>query len=154
MPLTISYAIIRMPDQWFARDRGAVKLFPFEQGGKWHEQALMIRSWKEWLPDGGAWLRGGFSKKRLHEKSFDYYEQFVRETRRGEWAHWSMLIAMPAFAIWNTGWSILILFLYALMANLPCIALQRYNRVRFLRLMSRRGEICYAKEMTLVSMEE
>ena len=45
----------------------------------------------------------------------------------------------PLFFLWNPWWADLIMLTYALMANLPCIFAQRYNRLRFQRLLARRS---------------
>ncbi|WP_424765494.1 glycosyl-4,4'-diaponeurosporenoate acyltransferase [Paenibacillus sp. sgz302251] len=154
MPILISLLFIRLPDRYFTQDGGMTKLLAFERSGKWYERTLAIHRWKNRLPDGGAWLKGGFHKKRLSTRDNSYMKQFELETRRGEWAHWCMLLVTPIFMLWNEGWSAFIVLVYALAANLPCIFVQRYNRARFIRLMFRRGEICYAKEMKSASMEE
>lgn len=48
----------------------------------------------------------------------------------------------------------IIVIAYTLAANLACILVQRYIHSRFSRLMSRRDEICYPKEMTSARLEE
>ena len=60
-----------------------------------------------------------------------------RETRRGEYVHWSILAAAPFFALWNPPFLTLAMVAYALTANLPFIAIQRYNRLRIARLVAR-----------------
>ena len=106
---------------------------------------MRIQLWKDRLPDGGSWLRSGFAKKRLQSRSKDYLERFAAETRRGELTHWLMLLPVPLFALWNNLLGMLIMILYALAANVPCIIVQRYNRIRLLKVMSRREQLCYPK---------
>jgi glycosyl-4,4'-diaponeurosporenoate acyltransferase len=154
LPLLISFVFIQLPDRWFHQDQGLLRLLPMERNGKIYSRILRINRWKGWLPDGGAWMKGGFSKKKLQTNTLSYLQQFTKETRRGEWAHWCMLLMTPLFILWNEGWGITAVFAYAFFANLPCILVQRHNRARFSRLMSRRDEICYSKEMKLVSLEE
>ncbi len=152
--LGVSYASIRLPDRWLARDRGLLKLHRFEQDGSWYERRLAIACWKDRLPDGGSWMSRGFAKKKLKSRNPAYLRQFIRETRRGEFAHWAMLAFTPLFLLWNEGSGCLAVFLYSLFANAPCIAVQRYNRARLLRLMLRERRICYARVMTKVALEE
>ena len=45
----------------------------------------------------------------------------------------------PVFFLWNPWWADLVMVAYALAANLPCILAQRYNRLRFQRLLARRS---------------
>ncbi|WP_138751479.1 hypothetical protein [Paenibacillus sinopodophylli] len=154
LPLMISWLFIRLPHQLFASDKGITKLLPFEKNGTRFTRILRIKRWKRWLPDGGAWMKNGFAKKKLAAVNPVYIEQFMRETRRGEWAHWCMLLSTPLFSLWNEGWSLVIVLTYAFAVNVPCILVQRYNRSRFSRLMLRRDEICYPKKMTSARLEE
>ncbi len=67
-----------------------------------------------------------------------YLEQFLRETRRAEVAHWLMLLCVPLFFLWNPPWARLVMVAYALAANLPCILAQRYNRIVLYRVVRAR----------------
>jgi glycosyl-4,4'-diaponeurosporenoate acyltransferase len=110
----------------------------FERGGKLYEQVFFIRRWKERLPDGAAFWGKGFRKKRLESLDSDYYQTFVRETCRAELTHWMQI--PPALLFLFTGnWPLTAAMLvYAVLVNLPCILAQRYNRIRFLRVLHRR----------------
>ena len=103
-----------------------------------YENLFAIRRWKDLLPDGASWFRGGFSKRHLHRRDPAYLNRFLQESRRGEVAHWLMLLAAPVFILWNPPWAVAVMFTYALLANLPCILAQRYNRLRFLALQRAR----------------
>jgi glycosyl-4,4'-diaponeurosporenoate acyltransferase len=64
-------------------------------------------------------------------------ERFAAETRRAELAHWLILAASPWFSCgtrggWGWRW-----VGYGIVANVPCIAIQRYNRARVLRMIRR-----------------
>ena len=69
----------------------------------------------------------------------DYLRRFIRETWRGELCHWGALGCAPVFFLWNPWWADVIMVSYGLLANLPCILAQRYNRLRLRRLLSRRS---------------
>jgi glycosyl-4,4'-diaponeurosporenoate acyltransferase len=101
---------------------------------------LSIRSWKSRLPNGAPWL-GGFSKGRIAQRDERYLERFIAETRRAEFAHWCMLLCLPVFFLWNPPWACGVMTLYAITANVPCIAAQRYNRITLTRLLTRAGQI-------------
>jgi len=45
---------------------------------------------------------------------------------------------VPIFFLWNPWWADLIIVIYAVAANVPCILAQRYNRLRFHRLLARK----------------
>jgi glycosyl-4,4'-diaponeurosporenoate acyltransferase len=121
------------PDRWPYRD------WAWEGNGTVYEQGFRIKAWKDRLPDGAALFAGGFRKANLRATSPEYLERFVKETCRGEAVHWIVLLASLLFFLWNPWWAGLIMVAYALVANVPCILVQRYNRIRLKRLCRGRG---------------
>jgi len=119
------------PGQWCYRER------KWEHGGQIYETLFAIRQWKSLLPDGAALFKKGFRKKRLAAREPAYVERFIRETCRGEAVHWVVLLCSLLFFLWNPWWVGVIMVIYALAANVPCIVTQRYNRIRLARLASR-----------------
>ena len=101
-----------------------------------YRNILHIQLWKARLPDGAPWL-GGFSKKRFTQRESNYIRTFILETRRAEFAHWCMLLCFPIFFLWNPPWARVVMTIYAVVANLPCILAQRYNRIMLARLLVR-----------------
>ena len=100
-------------------------------------RSRLLRRWKRWLPDGAAWFAGGFPKARLRSRDPAYLRRFLAETRRGEVCHWCFLALTPLFFLWNPPWACGVIVLYALAANLPCIAVQRFNRRRLAITLAR-----------------
>ncbi len=133
--LGMSWWGTRRPLDRFDPDGPLCRIRRWERDGRTYEQVLRIKRWKDLLPDGAAWFRGGFPKARLNSRDPRYLERFVRETARGERIHWQTLSMAPWFAIWNPPWAMAVIAVYALLANLPCIAIQRYNRSRLLRIL-------------------
>ena len=133
--LGLAWAFTRMPVTWFNPD----VTHAWEQGGRCYERILGIKHWKDWLPDAARWFGGGFAKGRLADTHPDYLRRFVRETRRGELCHWYALACASVFFLWNPWWADLIMVGCGLLANLPCILAQRYNRMRLQRLLLRRS---------------
>lgn len=127
----------RMPVSRLDHDNWWFRLRPAERSGRLYER-LRIKRWKDRLPEAGALFTGGFSKRRIATRDPGYLERFVVETRRAELTHWLVMAAAPLFFLWNYWWVGLIMIGYALIANLPCLAAQRYNRVRLLRILARR----------------
>jgi glycosyl-4,4'-diaponeurosporenoate acyltransferase len=143
-----AWLLIHVVTAWLATQLGTERFRPaswlfrarrFEQGGAIYERLLCVNRWKPRLPDGAALFRGGFRKKRLAARDGAYLERFVRETCRGELAHWMTLLAPPVFALWNPGVAVVAMVVYALVASLPFIIVQRYNRFRLDRLLARRS---------------
>jgi glycosyl-4,4'-diaponeurosporenoate acyltransferase len=127
--LGLAWLFTRLPVEWFnpgpARD--------WEQQGRFYERVLAIKAWKDHLPDAARWFTGGFAKGALGSRDPAYWQRFIRETWRGELCHWAAMAWVPLFFLWNPWWGDLVIVLYALVANLPCILVQRYNRARLQR---------------------
>ncbi len=136
--LGLSWRGTRQPIERFDPDGRLCRIRRWEQDGRIYEQHLRIKRWKDLLPDGASWFRGGFPKARLSNREPRHLERFSRETARGESIHWQTLAAAPLFALWNPPWAMAVIALYALIANLPCIAIQRYNRARLQRILRSR----------------
>ncbi|QJC52178.1 glycosyl-4,4'-diaponeurosporenoate acyltransferase [Paenibacillus albicereus] len=146
--------VIRIPWERFASDGPLTRLRGFEADGRWYERTLRIQRWKDRLPDGGGWVKSGFSKRRLRSGRLEHLERFAAETRRGELTHWAMMLPLPLFALWNNAFGMVILTVYVLIANLPCIFVQRYNRARLLKVMSRPSRLCYSRKVISGHLEE
>jgi glycosyl-4,4'-diaponeurosporenoate acyltransferase len=136
LQLSIAAAATRMNPRPFARDHRLYRVRSWEPG--FYSRWLLIRRWKHMLPDGAPWVGGSFRKQRLLRRDPAYLRQFALETRRGEAAHWAMLACFPIFFLWNPRWAWIVMALYAVAANLPCILVQRYNRATVARLLSYR----------------
>jgi glycosyl-4,4'-diaponeurosporenoate acyltransferase len=126
--LAVAFVALRLPPHFFARDGWLTAPRRWEIGGRLYRDWMAIRKWKSLLPDGAPWL-GGFAKKKVNGRGLSYLAQFLLETRRAEWAHWCMLGCLPVFFLWNPPWACTVMTGYALAANLPCIVVQRYNRI-------------------------
>jgi glycosyl-4,4'-diaponeurosporenoate acyltransferase len=131
------YVAHRLSPARLGRDTWLFRLRRFETGGRVYERRLRIKRWKDRLPDAGAMFRGGVSKRQLAARDRDHLERFAAETRRAELAHWLILAAAPWFFLWNPWWLGLAMVGYGVVANVPCIAIQRYNRARLLRMIRR-----------------
>ena len=65
--------------------------------------------------------------------------RYVIETRRARYTHWGIVFAAPLFVLWNP-WALwLAMVACAVIANVPCLVIQRYNQTRVLRILDRRG---------------
>ncbi len=133
--LGLAWLFTRMPAAWFARPLRA-PAYP-----RFYERALFIKRWKDRVPDGAGWFRGGFAKASLAgNRSTAYLHAFRAETLRGEACHWAALAFLPLFFLWNPTWADCVMAAAFAAANLPCIAIQRYNRARVGRLLARKTD--------------
>lgn len=124
---------------FFNPSKTIYKIRSWETNNAFYINKLRIKKWKDKLPQYVA--KGGFSKKQLKnasEMSTEYIKRFIVETCRGEWDHLmcctysiiAFLINPPFYA---TMFSAIVIF-----CNLPFIAIQRYNRIRLLRVYKKR----------------
>lgn len=117
-------------DTWLTRTRR------WERDGRIYER-LHVRRWKDHLPEAGAWFGDGGSKRRLPGRTDSDLRRFAGETRRAEWVHWMNIGFAPTFALWCSAGVTAAMVLFAIVVHLPFVVVQRYNRARLLRLLSR-----------------
>jgi glycosyl-4,4'-diaponeurosporenoate acyltransferase len=133
--MSFAYFITIIPSSYINIKSWIYKNRHWEQNGGIYEKYFKIKSWKGLLPDGSALFKKGFRKKTMVSKDKEYLKLFVLETCRAELVHWLVILFSPVFFIWNPCWAGLIMIIYAFLANLPCIIAQRYNRLRFMRIL-------------------
>ena len=132
--MSVSYIMTRRHLTSFNIDSWLYRKRVWEKNGWIYEKLFKVLSWKKILPDGAAIFKGGFEKKRLKESNMGYLASFVKETCRAELTHWVVLLFGPLFFIWNIWWVGILMIAYAILANIPCIITQRYNRIRLRRI--------------------
>jgi len=132
---SIAYFCVRMPvsrldpNGWLFRTRR------WEKGGDLYMRLFRVRKWKSRLPSGGIVFKNGFSMKQVASRQEDYLERWLRETCRAELMHWIALAVSGLFFLWNPPLLGSLMVIYAVIANLPCLVTQRYNRPRILRIL-------------------
>ena len=132
--LTIAYLCIQLPTSVFYPQGRLFRTRKWENGGSVYEKVFRVKRWKSVLPPGGTVFKGGFSMRRVVSRREEYIERWIRETCRAELTHWLVLLSSGLFFLWNPPEIGIIMVLYALGANTPCIIVQRYNRPRFMAI--------------------
>jgi glycosyl-4,4'-diaponeurosporenoate acyltransferase len=132
----VSYFITKIPRSSFNKDSFICKQRHCEHNGSIYFRFLRINLWKKLLPDGAALFKEGFEKKKLKEFNKEYFSDFLQETCRAEITHWIVLLSGFLFFIWNLWWVGIVMVVYAIAANAPCIITQRYNRIRLRRVLN------------------
>ena len=138
----------RLPQAALLRDNWLTRLRPWE-GRQRYERRLGIRSWKGWLPDAGPLLPGGVTKAALVRRDRRLLERLVAETRRAELVHWAL---WPFWIVTRLGLppvGVLGNLRFARLFNLPCLAVQRYNRLRLQASLVRFSEQDPSRERRL-----
>jgi glycosyl-4,4'-diaponeurosporenoate acyltransferase len=133
------YAAYRLDESRLSRDGWLLRPRRFETAGRWHRRWLRIDRWKDKVPEAGGTFRGGISKRHLPAYDVAGLQLFARETRRAELAHWWAMCCGVLFVLWNPPIAVGPLLGYGVVANLPCIVIQRYNRFRIQALIERRS---------------
>lgn len=126
----------RLPQASLLRDNGLTRLQPWEQRQR-YERRLAIRCWKGLLPDAGPALPGGMAKSALVQRDQRALEQLVVETRRAELVHWALWPFWIVTSLWLPPLGVLLNLVFASLFNLPCLAVQRYNRMRLQTTLER-----------------
>ncbi len=134
------YLVHRLPARMLEQDRWLFRVRRVEDGGRLYVRLLHIKRWKRFLPEAGDAFRGGFNKATLAATDDAYLQTYVRETRRAELGHWLTMAPAPLFFLWNPWYVGVLVQGYAVAVNGPCIASQRYNRIRLQRVLARRAD--------------
>ena len=134
--LLAGYVAWRIPASAFAKDNPLFRLRPCEENGVFHRRFFFVHRWKRYLPEAGGFFPRGFSKRHLTSLNTDYLNVFIAETRRGEFSHWLSIVPAPFFFLWNVWFVGVCMIVYALLFNLPFIAINRFNRGRLIQAWS------------------
>jgi glycosyl-4,4'-diaponeurosporenoate acyltransferase len=123
---------------WSPSDPAAVLL----DAAVWAGWSMVVGALALQLPvavlDRESWITrpGGASKRRLAGTDREQLRRFAQETRRAELVHWCVAAIWPVFLLWNPPFLVAAMAAYAVLANAPCIAVQRFNRARIARVLT------------------
>lgn len=125
-------------DDFFMKDSFLYKIRKWERDGLFYEQWFRIKKWKKYLPDGGGFFNGGYTKRHIVDFSVENLEQYLVESRRAELTHWLGIFPFWIFGLFAPFHVVWIMLVYALVVNVPCIIAQRYNRPRIMKLLTKK----------------
>jgi len=134
------YLVHRLPERLLERDAWLFRQRGWERDGHLYSSTLRIRRWKRLLPEAGDAFEGGFNKTTLVDLHDDHLRTHVRETRRAELGHWLIIVAGPLFVLHNRWYDVVAMQVLAVALSVPCIAAQRYNRLRLQRVLAARAQ--------------
>lgn len=127
-----------IPDKFYHYNRFPYRTLKLELNGEIYQKVFFVKKWKHLLPDGAkAWKKKGYEKKHL--KSFDpaNLEKFLIESCRAELTHIIPILSVWVFFLFTDPLIGLIMVLYSILTNVPCLIAQRYNRPRIVKLLKR-----------------
>jgi glycosyl-4,4'-diaponeurosporenoate acyltransferase len=125
----------RLPLAMLARDSWLTRPRPWGERAQAYERGLGIRRWKPLLPDAGGVLPGGMAKAALARRDRASLERLLAETRRAELVHLALWPFWLLTALWLPPQGVLINLVFATLFNLPCLWVQRYNRLRLRKIL-------------------
>ncbi len=129
------YLVHLFPEKLYRSDSILFTLHRWESKGTVYRRYLKIHRWKDRLPEAGEFFSlHPFNKAHLVRFDKEYLSRFILETCRAELAHLLPFLFYPLCLPWNPWPANLIMFIYAILANVPFIIIQRYNRARLLSL--------------------
>lgn len=135
----IVFIVLRIPARRFNPNSLLFSQRHFERDGQFYSKYVKIKQWKKYAPDGAAFSKKrGFPKKKLKQVGRSYLNRFYVETCRAETAHWMLIGVAPLFFLWNRFWVGWFMIGYAVAQNIPLIMIQRYNRIRFRRILEQK----------------
>ena len=137
--LAASVICHRIDEKYLSIDNKLFKTRTWEKEGKFYNKFLGVRKWKKFLPELYLFRRDAL-KKALYRKqpdngSKELLKKYLLESCRAELSHWLAITPFWIFGFFAPLSVIPYMLLYALVANLPCIIIQRYNRPRIAKLL-------------------
>ena len=137
--IQVSAALLcfHLPNRFFNPENALFRSYHWERGGDIYKRLFRIRRWKHLLPDGASvWKRRGYKKKKLTNFTPENLNRYRIESARGELTHWLAIVPFWVFGFFVPPSVIGLMFLYAVIINVPCILAQRYNRPRMAKLLN------------------
>ncbi|NLX92333.1 MAG: glycosyl-4,4'-diaponeurosporenoate acyltransferase [Clostridiales bacterium] len=135
--LIVPLFCLQISDKWLSASSGFFKTYEWEKDGEFYNRAFKVKKWKRFLPDGGAVVKSGFKKRHIDVTSKENLRKFNTESCRAELVHWLLILPFWIIGFIAPSFVIPVMLLYALVANLPCIIAQRYNRPRISKLLAK-----------------
>ncbi|PNZ89175.1 glycosyl-4,4'-diaponeurosporenoate acyltransferase [Staphylococcus devriesei] len=140
--MTISYLFAKLPLTFFEKYGHVFKSLSWEENGNLWNTLVQINRWKKYIPEGNKLIPNIYNKKQLTSFKTSNIYRMILEMRRAELVHWLSILPVIVF-VKAPRYIKIINFCYALLANIPIIVAQRYNRPRlerYYQLKRKRGE--------------
>ena len=137
-----------LPSSFFDPKKRLYVTRNWEKNGSLYTKKFKIKKWKDYLPQFVA--KGGFSKRHFPSSSNvskNYIHVFILETCRAEWNHVMCSFYFIVSFFVNSVQNAVIFSIIPIVFNFPFIIIQRYNRIRLLKLERK----CFNKKCTCKS---
>lgn len=128
-----------IPDKYYHYAKFPYKTLRIEKNGSIYQSIFRVKNWKHLLPDGAkAWKKKGYEKKHIKNFDHDTINKFLVESCRAELTHILPILVVWIFFLFTPFHIGLIMVVYSIITNLPCLIVQRYNRPRLISLLNKR----------------
>jgi len=131
----IGFTGYRLPLKLLETDTCLTRPRPWGEDRHGYDRILRIKCWKDRLPEAGAFFQGGFCKSSVSGGDEAVMSRFLAETRRAEYVHIVVWLFWLVTLLWTPGWGVLVNLAVGTVLNLPCLWVQRYNRLRLKHLL-------------------
>ena len=111
-----------------------------EYRGERYRKWWRVHLWKDLIPDAGTWF-GGLSKRKLPSVADGGRLRFIDECVRAERTHLALIGAIPLFVVWNSPSMFAGNVAFALVGNIPCWMIARYNRARLMNIAAKTSRL-------------
>ena len=132
----IGYVASILPEKFLKKDYFFTHILFFEENPNWFKKYLLINKWKDKMPELGGFFKKGFQKRSVANGEIAQLKLFIKETRRAEIAHWLMTAGWILTTLFNPMWAVIFNIIFAHVVNFPCLIIQRYNRVRLIKVLN------------------
>lgn len=126
--VAVFIACVKLPASTFDAAKKRYLAKGWERGGRWYKDHLKINLWKDRVPQHIG--KDGFSKAHITDVSVEYLDEFILETCRGEWMHFTDCLCAGVVFVLNPLWPGVLFAFLILLGNVPFALIQRYNRFR------------------------
>ena len=135
--LGIGYTYSKIPVHRFDPQKSLYQIKKWEKDGEIYQNLFRVKTWKKKIPSGASVYANTFKLKNIKTFTPDHLERWIKESCRAESCHWTMILPGFLFFLWNSiemGW---LMVLYAVLNNLVPIIMQRFNRPRIQKLLTK-----------------
>jgi glycosyl-4,4'-diaponeurosporenoate acyltransferase len=136
----VGYVGHRLPLKFLETDTCLTQPRPWGEERHWYDRVLRIKRWKDRLPEAGDFFPGGVRKSSVGGRDCVVLSRFAAETRRAEYVHIVIWLFWLVTMLWTPGWGVLVNLVVGTAFNLPCLWVQRYNRLRLQHLLVLKGQ--------------
>lgn len=132
-----AFICLKIPDRFFSPYAYYFRAHPWEDNGAIYNNVFKVHKWKKRLPESGSLMKGSYNKKTLKSFSNESLNKYLVESCRAEMTHCLGIFPFWIFGLFTPPKALIIMFIYALSVNIPCIMIQRYNRPRIINVLDR-----------------